>query len=203
MITTKAIEQHIQPAVTRALQPSGFTRDTDGSWRRCTGGVLGCVEIQLRSDRSSFCINLGTHFDFLPTASGGRIPENLRSLRQPDCELGSRLERNGQEVWWSNPEHDAEDVAVLLISNGIPFLSEHLNVRASLGGIAPENIDEPAALRLTASLTSARRHLLFARVHEHLGNRTWALQIAEMALARNPASGVRVQLRRLIERLSH
>ena len=61
---------------------------------------MGCIEFQLRSDREAFCVNLGVHFDFIPE-SGKREPPDPETVRPVQCELRTRLERNGEEVWWT------------------------------------------------------------------------------------------------------
>ncbi len=202
MAIAKIINQFIAPVISKTLAPTGFSRDADGSWRRVTGNVLGCVEVQRRLDDSSFCINLGSHFDFLPINAGSSAPSNLRALREPQCELRTRLIRDGHDTWWSHPE-DADEISQLLSTRGLDFLNSCLDIRASLGAIAPEDIDGDTAIALTAHITSGRRRLLLARVHEHLGNYEWAMQIAESTLAQNPRSGVKVQLQRLRDRLRH
>ena len=201
MITRQGLQRYVQPPLDDVLQRAGFERGQDDIWRRFEGEVLDCVEIQTKSDRKAFCVELGVHFAFIPIAAGAEAP-NLPVLTAAQCELRSRLERGGQEVWWSDPMADAQDLANLVKTYGLEFFGRYADIRTAFGAISPDTVDGDQAMRLTPNLTRARRLLFFALVHEHLGNLEWAETIAELGLQGNLPTGPKVQLKRLTARLS-
>ena len=199
MVRKAELSEFVAPAIDEVLSPRGFVRSKDGVWRCSSPPWIGCVELQTRSDRSAFTVNLGVHFDFIPVAGTEGAPP--LDIREPQCELRTRLEERGREKWWTSPKRDAAEVAELMRGQGLDFLTRYQDPRTVFGELTPSEIEGEPALALTPQLTRSRRLLLFARVYEYIGRLDWAKEVAESALAERLPVGPRVQLKRLLARL--
>lgn len=199
MVTKAELSKFVAPAVDEVLSPRGFVRSKDGVWRCSSPPSIGCVEFQTRSDGRAFTVNLGVHFDFIPVSGMEGAPP--LDIREPQCELRTRLEERGSGKWWTSPKRDAAEVAELMRGQGLDFLTRYQDPRSGFGEITPSELDGAQALALTPKLTRSRRLLLFARVYEYIGRVDWAKEVAESALAERLPVGPRVQLKRLLARL--
>jgi hypothetical protein len=74
----------------RPLDDAGFQRANAWLWTFRKGDDLNVVCLQKHSSKSSFCVNLGVHYAFLPK-SGTETPLTGDYVEQTDCEIKLRL----------------------------------------------------------------------------------------------------------------
>src|SRR5688572_998748 len=168
-------------ALERRLGNAGFERLAAGLWNRRNGDDLNVVWLQKHSVESSFCVNLGVHYAFLPKA-GTEVPLIGDCIEQPDCEIKLRLTSNptAKDQWWPITQEAANEMAELMITRGLVIFDSY-----RLGGpiAAMEGKDiEADNMGILSGLTKVRACLLLARVHERLGNRNKCIDAATIGI---------------------
>jgi hypothetical protein len=84
---------------------------------------------------------------------------------------------------------------------GLSFVNRYADLDTVFGSIPPRELDSDRALAIAPELRRSRRHLLFARVHEHIGRTNWAKETVEAALASHLPVGPKAAFKRLASRL--
>ncbi len=128
--------------------------------------VFEAWSVQTKRDGSSFCVNLGVHYDFLqdgfePGVSG-----------QAGCFFKRRLAPTGEvDWWWPRVESSIPDVLHLLDSSGKEFFDRYKDYRNIFAGVTPAIIESsPEAFYNKYRVDQAPACLFLARLNIYLGD---------------------------------
>lgn len=199
----KELQEVLDDALSDSLAGCGFLRAAPGTWNRRRGAELNVIQLQKHSEGTSFCVNLGVHYTFLPLPGSGALPVAGDRLDAHDCELKFRLTNlsANKDQWWPIAASSVVEVLSLTQSRTLPLFDSYcLNGPiASMSGAAIERGDTG----LLATLTKGGACLLIARMHEHLGDAPKAIEAANIGLelSGRMASGLRKTLKDLLIRL--
>jgi len=165
----------------RPLGNAGFQRVNAGIWNFRKGDDLNVVCLQKHSSESSFCVNLGIHYAFLPKA-GSETPLTGGYIEQTDCEIKLRLtsESSAKDQWWPIVLDAADAVANLVSQRGVAIFDSY-RLAGPIAAMEAGDIEvgNPGML---SSLTKVRACLLLARIHERLGNRAKCVDAATIGI---------------------
>jgi len=199
----KELQEIADDAFSDFLAIYGFRRVAPGAWNRQEGAELNVIQLQKHSDGTSFCVNLGVHYTFLPLSGTGAWPIADDRLDAHDCELKFRLTSQpaNNDQWWPLAVSSVGEVLSLIQNRALPlFNSYRLNGPiASMSGASIES----GGTDLLATLTNGGACLLIARMHEYFGNAQKAIETANVGLklAGRMASGLRKALKDVVSRL--
>lgn len=194
----EVFERHVVPL----LDADGFT-GSNGTWRRTIESVINCVEIQVKSDKSACCVNLGVHFTFLPVV-GGSQGVDIDNLLQSDCELKTRLAWEGESGhWWpfDDAERNAIDMAACFTQIGKAFFARFSQFPHPFLDIDLKDIASDANSNLFPMMTKVRKVLLLARIHDYLGHADAVVPLCNLGIeVAGMASGPKAAFRDLLRK---
>ncbi len=184
------------------LRQEGFKKPKPGTYRRSVGERLDVVWLQKHSSKQACCINLGVHYTFIPKGGSMELPADGK-IRQPQCELSFRLKEAPEKTdqWWPLSLTDADKVAAL-VTNRAPTLFRQYALDGEISDLSIEDLRNDRS-PLLEPITKVRAALLLARIHEHLGNETRAIDIARYGLqiCAERAVGPRVAFKQILKGL--
>jgi hypothetical protein len=181
----------------------GFKRIKNGRWVRADGTAINVVELQVKSDRTRVCVNLGSHWSFLPKRSSGNESLSIEAAEAADCEIETRLVADPSHVdqWWDFSLASVEGISESLVKYGLPWFEHLRDPRALVHDAALADI-ESGCHPVLSMLTKPRAALLLARIQEYSGNFEHARAVAEWGIKNaGVAVAVRSQLKELVRRL--
>lgn len=188
-------------AMGEALTSAGFRRSAAGTWNRRKEEDLNVIWFQKHSASSSFCVNLGVHYSFMPKAGSMELPEG-DSIAQPECAITMRLTlaNSVNDQWWPLAKTSITEVCKLIEFRGLAIFDSY-RLHGPLAAIEVSDI-EVGTPNLLSSLTEVGACLLLARVHEHAGNREKCIEAATAGLKlAGFAVGPKKALREILKRL--
>ena len=167
-----------------SLRALGF-KGRGNDFVRVGDAMVNCINLQIRSDGSSCCANLGLHPRGLPSPSGKTIHET--DMQPVDCELTRRLTPGGQtDHWWSFGITVAEaiaaahDLVAMFPSQGETYFQKYQSIQDLVGNATPDHIAEGnVPVFQDFPITQMRAALLLARLHNSLGNDAAACAFAQ------------------------
>jgi hypothetical protein len=180
-----------------------FKRIKNGRWVRADGTAINVVELQVKSDRTRVCVNLGTHWSFLPKRSSGSESLSIEAAEAADCEIETRLVEHSSDVdqWWDFSLASVEGISDSLVKFGLPWFERHRDLRALVVGASVADI-ESGCHPFLSMLTKPRAALMLARIQEYSGDIEHARSVAEWGIKNTGlAVAVRSQLKDLLRRL--
>ena len=163
---------------------------------------LFCIGFQAKSDRNSYCVELGVQPLFLPTDFN-----NLSDQFNPiDCEFRERLSAEGMVDQWftmkSLIKGETLDVMELFDSEGAKFFSYFQSLEGAFGNVTLASIEEKQFDARLYSTTVKRLILVAAKAQEQLGNYDEARNLAQYGLENvGLAVGLKSKFRPLLHRL--
>lgn len=163
------------------LGNAGFHRVSPGTWNLRKGDDLNVIWLQEHSLQSSFCMNLGIHYAFLPK-SGTETPLAGDYVEQADCEIKLRLtsDPSAKDQWWPIALEAADEVARLMTHKGLAIFDSY-RLAGPISTMEARDI-EADNLGMLSSLTRVRACLLLARIYERLGNRAKCVDAAALGI---------------------
>lgn len=178
---------------------SGLGFESYGAgWRTQDGDFIVCVEVQVSRDGTSFCVNVGGHYTFMPILGrpASDPPLDLHDLQEPDCVLRTRLPIGGPEMWW--PRADTSAAADEFKLSGLPWIKRYSNPSDIFGSL-PADIDAEEVWRSLPGVSRALRPVVLSYLLRRMSREAEAVELASIALASRPRSGVRVALKRFLK----
>lgn len=186
------------------LRADGF-KGSGTTFRRVIGERLDVVNVQGSRYGGQCCVNLATHFLFLPSEGGGDVTDP-KQFRESHCTFRDRLHEAAEwDRWWTYGGTDAESEAsvISLIDlyrrRGALFFGQFEPFPDVFERITPENIDAGETTVLPILIgTAVRPALIMARIMSHLGRREACREFAEVGLRHmGRAVGLKAELERL------
>lgn len=169
------------------LRANGF-KGSGTTFRRVAGERLDVVNVQGSMYGGQCCVNLATHFLFLPSEGGGGITDPKKYL-ESHCAFRDRLHEAAEgDHWWTYGKTDAEsEVSVaclvdLYSRRGGLFFGEFEPFPDVFERIVPGRLDAGDLTGMPTRGSVLRAALLLARVMLHLGRREKCREFAEIGL---------------------
>ncbi|HVJ18349.1 MAG TPA: DUF4304 domain-containing protein, partial [Polyangiaceae bacterium] len=169
------------------------------------------VHVQGSSSGEACCVNLGTHFTFLPTTLEN--PADPQAIREPDCEFRWRLATPDDrgDHWWDYGYNEfvAERSVQHLVSTyeafGVSALEEYRNFPAPFDRVTPDMVARGDLRLLPGAPTTIRTVLALARISLHCSRFGAARDFANLGLSmlteRGSPSSLLPKFRDLAEKL--
>jgi hypothetical protein len=184
------------------LRPDGF-KGSGKTFRRINGDRTDVIGIQGRRHGGQCCVNLGTHFSFLPSEGGGHVVDP-RKLKEYDCAFRERLhDANESDRWWrygaSNAEAEASVASLVDVykRRAILFFGKFEPFPDAFERITPADLDGGEVSNMPGT-TLVRGALTMARIMRHLGRHERCREFAEVGLRHlGRALGLKEELERL------
>lgn len=195
------LQQAADAAMSEALTSASFRRTAPGTWKRKRGDDLNVIWFQKHSTNSSFCVNLGVHYSFIPKAGSKNVPEG-DEIEQPECVIMTRLTSDSfmKDQWWPIATSSVDQVVYLVCSRGLPIF-DFYRLDGPIASIEIKDVEAGEA-NLLSSLTKVGGCLLLARIHEHLGNRDKSIEAATIGVKfAGMAVGPKKALKDILKRL--
>jgi hypothetical protein len=185
------------------LRADGF-KGSGTTFRRVTGDRLDVINVQGSRYGGQCCMNLATHFLFLPSEGGGEVTDS-KEFRESHCTFRDRLhEALESDRWWTYGRTDAESEASvtslvdLYLRRGGLFFGQFEPFPDVFERITPGNIDAGDTAVMPIIGTAVRAALIMARIMSHLGRRETCREFAEVGLRHlGRAVGLKAELERL------
>lgn len=163
------------------LRAEGF-RGSGATLRRIAGCTVHVFNVQGSSGGDRCYLNLGVHFDFLPTAGGGMAM--AKNLSEAQCAFRTRLEPpEATALGWqygateTEARTTIERIAAAWSSQAAAFFTSY---------------SFPDGMRTQVLDDSEQEHphqlLTLARVARHLGDHARAIQLAQTARPKVPVA---------------
>jgi hypothetical protein len=185
------------------FRADGF-RGSGNTFRRIKGGRIDVLNVQGSSYGGKCCVNIATHFSFLPSEGGGRVTDP-KKFKEYDCTFRDRLhEANQSDHWWTYGASDAEaeaSVANLIDMykrRGAQFFARFEPFPDVFERTTPADIERGDLSKMPAAMTQVRAALTLALIMKHLGRREKCREFAEVGLRHlGRAVGLRAELESL------
>jgi hypothetical protein len=167
------------------LRADGF-KGSGNTFRRIKGDRIDIVNIQGSRDGGKCCINLASHFSFLP-AAGGRVSDP-KKFKEYDCTFRDRLREATEDHWWSYGVTDAEaDASVaslvdLYRRRGSLFFARFEPFPEVFERITPADIDAGDLTKMPAAMARPYAAKILARIMKHVGRLDRCREFAEAGL---------------------
>ena len=128
--------------------------------------VFEAWSVQTKRDGSSFCVNLGVHYDFLQDGFEPGV------WGHAGCFFKRRLAPTGEvDWWWPRVESSIPDVLQLLDSTGKEFFDTYRDYRNIFAGVTSAIIESShEAFYNKYRVDQARACLFLARLNIYLGD---------------------------------
>lgn len=184
------------------LRADGFM-GSGNTFRRVKGERVDIVNVQGSLYGGKCCVNLASHFSFLPV--GGGCATDLATLKQSDCTFRDRLhEASESDHWWTYGASDAEtessvaSLVELYRRRGTLFFGKFEPFPEAFEQITPAEMDAGDFSRMPAAMTGVYAALTMARIMKHLGRLDKCRAFAEIGLRHlGHAIGLQAELEQL------
>jgi hypothetical protein len=185
------------------LRADGF-KGSGTTFRRVNGDRIDILKVQGSLSGGKCCVNVATHFVFLPTDGGSEITDP-KKLKEHHCTFRDRLhEAKEGDHWWGYGEDQGESEASvaslvdLYRRRGAWFFGKFEPFPDVFERITPAHIDAGDLTVMPAADTVVRAALTMARIMRHLGSRKRSREFAAVGLRHlGHAVGLKAELERL------
>lgn len=157
-------------------------------FRRIRGDVINAINIQGNRYGGSCAVNLGLHLAFLPLNWKDELPD-LATIKEIDCEFRTRLAPKGKsDYWWkydgifTSSEKQVDHLVETYRHYGEPLFARYETVDSIAALISLDEISAGRFSNTFGAVSVVRAALTIARVHQHLGNRTLAVEFARAGM---------------------
>jgi hypothetical protein len=170
------------------LRADGF-KGSGTTLRRTLPNRIDIVNVQAWRSGGQCCVNLGTHFIFLPSAGGSQIT-NWKTLKHYQCVFRDRLHEAGEtDHWWkygASEWQSKSSVANLIDTyqrRGALFFERFEPFPQAFERVSPAGIDAGDLSTMPPGIFSQPlAALIMARIMNHLGRREKCREFAEVGL---------------------
>ena len=205
MDANERFHQLLKRDLSPLLRAEGFKGSGQTFWRKIDERI-DVVNVQGSRGGGKCCINLATHYSFLPLEGGGLVKEPNK-FKEYDCVFRARLHDSGEsDHWWVYGRSDAEaNVSVdnlidLFKRRGPQFFARFEPFPQVFERITPAQLDVGDFTTMPTKMTLVRAALTLARIMRHLGRVEASRAFAEVGLRH---AGSAVGLIPELERLCH
>jgi hypothetical protein len=195
----RLLRRHLSPV----LRADGF-QGGGNTFRRAKGDRIDLLNVQGSRYGGQCCVNLASHFLFLPTEGGGQLTDPMR-FKECQCTFRDRLHEAGEsDHWWPYGANDAEaeaSVAHLLDlyrRRGTLFYRRVEPFPEVFERITAAEIDAGDLSKMPAAMPVVSAAVTLARIMNHLGRRDQCRAFAEVGLRHwTHGGGLKAELERL------
>lgn len=163
-------------------------KGSGNTFRRIKGDRIDVLNVQGSRYGGQCCVNLATHFAFLPSEGGGRVTDP-KKFKEYDCTFRHRLhEATESDHWWTYGASKAEaeasvaNLVDMYKRRGALFFGKFEPFPDVFDLTSPADIDAGDLSRMPAAMTLVRAALTMARIMKHLGRRDKCREFAEVGL---------------------
>jgi hypothetical protein len=170
-----------------AVRADGFKGSGRTFWR-VKDERIDILNIQGSKWGGQCCVNLGVHYSFLPSESGGSVTDP-RKFREYDCVFRERLREAGEgDHWWSSGTSDveAEASAASLVDTykrrARLFYEKFEPFPDVFEVVSPARLDAGDLSQMPAGQTDVMAALTMAKIMRHIGRLDRCREFAEVGL---------------------
>ena len=183
------------------ISQTGFRRSQPGTWNRNRGDEFNVIWLQKDRTKEAFCVNLGIHYSFLPSA-GRAVPLGPTPIPFGDCEFMLRLtsQHAASDQWWPLSEESVPEVVEVIRLRALAIFDAY-RLSGPISQMTATDITN-GDQGLLAPLGRVRACLFLALMHEWQGNQDQCLEAARLGVnIAGVAVGPKVALKMIIQRV--